>query len=1596
MREYKAGSRVAVWPAYQVERMKTKSIQILIALLGVAAACAQTSATLQYVGYDPAPKYFSSSFIACQQVGTGTPSSDATGFTVPINLSCQDQKSGTIQGSLRVDFSSQIVPITISGTWKQDFAFPTPLTVTANAQFNVSAPATDASPAIQIEVTLPEAGNTFYDSVATMDCTASKVSAASAQRSCAVTGADGMSDTSGPPLYIGAYLSIPINLGSGSWSVEMKLYGKFSLCTGSACTVSGPAFDHIEVVQVVPVTDPKTSAPIVVPNKSTVVRVFGTSSQPADVSVTLKAVDRGGTLPSHYASLGPNKPDPDSPVQSADFLLPPEWTTSGPLTLQAQYQVANSPTVVSDLVPLVFKPADGWPAKFRVAAIQVCERLADQSNNCAGSDTAPLGDLGGFMRKILPLSDLFRAEYFVAGVWHLRASQMTMPALREKLAWMYLQLAAKLGANAPDLLLAWYPRDGVIAQSPGANTATFSWLTRMFGINHVVAIIPDAADRYSEQIYLGTMVAGLLGPPIPFSPKAIGVAGYDPQAAWVWPSTSLELHDKVFVAGDAFQTWISPSQYLALYNAYAPKTTPSPSLAPLARAAVPAAASPSSYLLITGTVQADSSAASFDPGFLTTSANAPAASDPSGSFCLHFGAGSAALGDYCFQASFQDPGTGAALPSAAFAIQAPFPSGTTRVSLVVNSGASKGKELAAVNKSATAPTVQITSPHTGDHLNAGQLNLTWTATAAGGAALTYNLSTSADGGATWTPLDVALTDTQYQLDTTQIAGGSQVMFLVEASDGLNTGTATVGPLTLTQTPQISLPASPFNYGKALVGAGADQLIPISNTGTGPLTVTAATLNNSAFSFISPVLPITVNAGAQQGIDVRFAPTTTGVQPAVLQISSSDPAHATVSMTLSAEGITTFVPSVSLATQSLDCGSAAVGQSADVTLNLSNVGPAPLTVSAAQSSNAMFSLTAPALPFTVANHSQQAITVHFAPTAAGAQSATLTLSTNDPAAPAVTVHLIGTATAAAGNAPQIKAGGIVNAASYSTTLARGSLATIFGTNLSTSTAQALPLPWAKSLGGASVTVGGVAAPLYYASPTQINFQVPYEVPAGSSANVVATSGGVPGTATPVALADYAMGVFTYARTTTAVDPIVVHYSNNQLVTPTSPAAPGEILVLYGTGVGKLNNPPPTGVAVPISPLATPVDPFTMTLGGAPVPVLFTGLTPGCAGLVQMDIQLPATLPAGSSLPVVIQFPGGASPVVNLAVQGSTTSAPKLTLSTSALAFGSVTVGQSKDLSVTVSNTGTAALNVNSPAVSGAGFSLVPAVSAFTLQPGGALPVTVRYTPASAAAASGTLTIASNDSSSPATVALSGTGVSATGPTPGTVSVSDSFNRADSTGCALGKADLALGGSGSHYYLPINSTTGVSLVSGALQNNTLDYAGVQLTVSASCNGGGETLLQDLYMRVDLLVPASTAGVVQAGPYFRSRAAAPGDGIIGGSSAGYWVTLTSAGEVRLRGLNPNAVIATTGVSASFNAAIFHKLEIVAQGLSLQVWLDGARLTFTQNGAAVSSVALPSTAGSNNGAAGIAFADEDNRGKAGGQRARNLVIAQVAGAGS
>ncbi len=349
-------------------------------------------------------------------------------------------------------------------------------------------------------------------------------------------------------------------------------------------------------------------------------------------------------------------------------------------------------------------------------------------------------------------------------------------------------------------------------------------------------------------------------------------------------------------------------------------------------------------------------------------------------------------------------------------------------------------------------------------------------------------------------------------------------------------------------------------------------------------------------------------------------------------------------------------------------------------------------------------------------------------------------------------------------PVISAGGVTNAAAAKTILARGGLATIYGSNFTSSastTFQAQMTPFPLVLGGVSVTVGGATAPLYYVSSTQINFQTPFQVPAGASVNVVVTVNNVASAPATVAIADYAVAVFGYFRTASAYDPIIVHSLDNSLVTPANPAVPNETLVVYATGIGKLTNAPASGAVAPGPPLlAQAADTPAATVGGSAAQVIFAGLTPGSVGLAQFDITLPANIASGS-LPLVIQFPGDSSPLVNLAVKGNIQGTPLLTLSPASLAYGNVTVGQASDLTVNVINTGSATLTVNSINAS-AGFSVVSPATPVNVAPGATQTIDVRFAPSGAGPISGTLSIASNAAGSPVSVSLSGTGVAAVAP------------------------------------------------------------------------------------------------------------------------------------------------------------------------------------------------------------------------------------------
>jgi uncharacterized protein (TIGR03437 family) len=209
-------------------------------------------------------------------------------------------------------------------------------------------------------------------------------------------------------------------------------------------------------------------------------------------------------------------------------------------------------------------------------------------------------------------------------------------------------------------------------------------------------------------------------------------------------------------------------------------------------------------------------------------------------------------------------------------------------------------------------------------------------------------------------------------------------------------------------------------------------------------------------------------------------------------------------------------------------------------------------------------------------------------------------------------------------PTISTNGVANAASFINRISPGALATIFGTGLATSIFQADDgFTWPTTAKNVNVRVNGVNAPLYYVSPGQINFQVPWATPTSGTVNVsVLYNGGASNTvAVPVSTA--APGLFNLASGAA----IVQNTPDYSLNDPSNPAARGSTIIAYLTGSGPLSVAQKDGVPASLTTLVSATSAATARIGSLPATVSFTGLTPGFVGLVQMNIVVPTSLPAG---------------------------------------------------------------------------------------------------------------------------------------------------------------------------------------------------------------------------------------------------------------------------------------------------------------------------------------------------------------------------------
>jgi adhesin/invasin len=197
-------------------------------------------------------------------------------------------------------------------------------------------------------------------------------------------------------------------------------------------------------------------------------------------------------------------------------------------------------------------------------------------------------------------------------------------------------------------------------------------------------------------------------------------------------------------------------------------------------------------------------------------------------------------------------------------------------------------------------------------------------------------------------------------------------------------------------------------------------------------------------------------------------------------------------------------------------------------------------------------------------------------------------------------------------PVIRGKGIVSTGDYSPALAPGSLASIFGQNLA----------FAADPAKLQVRAGGVEAPVLFASPGQVNIQIPFEAPANSKLRLINSNGSVEA---DVQLAPTAPS-------------IIAVTTGNRIASAANAPQAGSVVVVYATGLGACAKAGEGGAAEALA----HVD---VWMGDMKIQPLFAGLAPGFAGLNQVNFIVPPGTARGAYA-LRVATPDGSSRAVSL--------------------------------------------------------------------------------------------------------------------------------------------------------------------------------------------------------------------------------------------------------------------------------------------------------------------------------------------------------------
>ena len=509
----------------------------------------------------------------------------------------------------------------------------------------------------------------------------------------------------------------------------------------------------------------------------------------------------------------------------------------------------------------------------------------------------------------------------------------------------------------------------------------------------------------------------------------------------------------------------------------------------------------------------------------------------------------------------------------------------------------------------------------------------------------------------------------------------------------------------------------LNFGSVVVGSNQTLSETITNSGGSTVTISQAAVTGTGFSLSGVTVPFTLTAGASKSLNVVFAPQSAGTPSGTLNITSD---ASNSSLTVPVSGTALTAGSLAAGTPALSFGTVTVGNNQTIPETLTNSGGSSVNVTQATVTGAGFSLSGLTVPFTLAAGASKSFNVVFTPQSAGTPSGTLTITSNA-SNTSLTVPLTATAVmpgSLTAGTPSLSFGSVTvgNTKTLSETITNSGGSTV---NVS----QA-------AVAGSGFSITGLTVPFTLAAGASKSFSVVFAPQAAGSPT---------GTLT-----------------------ITSDASNPSLTVPVSGTAatvgtlsPGPASLSFGS----VN----VGSSKTLSETITNSGGTTVTVSQATV----TGTGYSITGLT-----VPFTLAAGASKSFNVVFapqaagtPSGTLTITSDAsnasltvpVSGTAVTAGVIAAGTPSLSFGTVTVGNTKTLSETITNSGGSSVSVSQVAVTGTGFSVSGLSVPFTLAAGASKSFNVVFAPQSAGSPSGSLTVTSDASNPTLTVPVSGTAV-----------------------------------------------------------------------------------------------------------------------------------------------------------------------------------------------------------------------------------------------